>query len=180
MIRARTRSKSPSPRADGATTAASSGKAKAGVNNLRNTAAYIACGTLCCILIIIWLTSGSTFKASLHLQPGYTAMQPGIEAAVAFAARAGEEIVRLKDSVAEAQNGKEPVTIADETSHNILMQMPLGQTAIISEEGVSPGSVVRDTEVALFVDPLDATQEYTEGLTQYVSIQICFFGADAP
>lgn len=61
-----------------------------------------------------------------------------------------------------------PVTDVDLISHKILTE-DWTQTAIISEES----SKRLNEEILTWVDPLDATQEYTEGLRQYVSVMAC-------
>lgn len=171
------RRRSPSPR-DGAVPASplrTRERSQTQVFGLKRVAAIIAAvllGAFCLYAV----STGSTMSGFVKSNSAQSQLMPALTAAVAHAAKAGKAIVELRTQPSLKQAGKEPVTIADETSNNILMQMPLGRTIIISEEGVEGGElpVVKDNEVIVFVDPLDATQEYTEELTQYVSIQICF------
>ena len=68
------------------------------------------------------------------------------------------------------KNDHTTVTDADLASHKILTD-GWTQTVIVSEETFTPEQG-RESLVT-WVDPLDATQEYTEGLTQYVSVMAC-------
>ena len=70
---------------------------------------------------------------------------------------------------------KSPVTDADMASHAILTQGSF-MTPIVSEE--SPERSADD--IITWVDPLDATKEYTEGLTHYVSIMACLTNEGKP
>ena len=72
----------------------------------------------------------------------------------------------------------EAVTAADLASHQILTAL-LGRPnhPVISEEGVASGNIPLLTpdnaDLVFYVDPLDATREYTERLDQYVSLSAC-------
>tara|TARA_B110000008_G_scaffold26052_2_gene23446 strand:+ start:14193 stop:15968 length:1776 start_codon:yes stop_codon:yes gene_type:complete len=81
--------------------------------------------------------------------------------------KASVEIKKGFDQV-EQKPDHTPVTNADVISSRILTD-DWKQTAIISEEWPH----LSGNSVQTWVDPLDATKEYTEGLTQYVSVMAC-------
>jgi fructose-1,6-bisphosphatase/inositol monophosphatase family enzyme len=132
----------------------------------------------------VWQGGGATglAYASHSAAHGFAAMT----AAVQVVTMAGAAVVRLAPT--EGRGGKavgvggaaaEAVTEADRESHRVLARMPLPGVPIISEEGVATaGSGVVPAghlapRLVVYVDPLDATQEYTEGLHQYVSVAAC-------
>lgn len=90
----------------------------------------------------------------------YTAMMARID-------KASIEIQKGFDQV-EQKPDHSPVTNADVISSRILTDN-WTQTAIISEEWPN----LSGEQIQTWVDPLDATKEYTEGLTQYVSVMAC-------
>jgi 3'-phosphoadenosine 5'-phosphosulfate (PAPS) 3'-phosphatase len=132
------------------------------------------------VLFVLWFFRYSATKPhpNMFVVPG-ARLHEIVSVTLDGAVTAGREIVDLRQRVTQgklAELGTEPVTIADERSNAILAAMELGGLAVVSEEGVSSGLIpVLHTEAdpVLFVDPLDATQEYTEDLTQYVSLQMC-------
>lgn len=90
----------------------------------------------------------------------YTAMISRID-------QASFEIQRGFHSMRE-KSDRTAVTSADIASSNILTE-GWTQTDIISEETYAPPK----KSLVTWVDPLDATKEYTEGLTEYISIMAC-------
>ncbi|CAH8624598.1 unnamed protein product [Heterobilharzia americana] len=101
---------------------------------------------------------------------------------------------------------KEPLTDADLGSHQIIVSgltSTFSELKIRSEERLVPGYhrtgyqenvlnsdfqtflpnddlFVPISDLVVWVDPLDATQEYTEGLTEYVTVMICIVLQNRP
>lgn len=92
----------------------------------------------------------------------YTAMLSRVE-------KAGNLIVHSTRSDFTTKNDGTPVTGTDLGSSEVLTK-DWTLTPIISEENKSP---IQNETLMTWVDPLDATQEFTENLTEYVSIMAC-------
>jgi len=92
----------------------------------------------------------------------YTTMLSRVE-------KAGNLIVHSTRSDFTTKNDGTPVTGTDLGSSEILTK-DWTLTPIISEENKSP---IQNETLMTWVDPLDATQEFTENLTEYVSIMAC-------
>ncbi|MDA7838720.1 hypothetical protein N9A45_00135 [bacterium] len=90
----------------------------------------------------------------------YTAMMTRID-------KAGQDVQKGFHDMHE-KHDHTPVTSADLASSKIITQ-GWTQTEIISEETYAPPT----KSLVTWVDPLDATQEYTEGLHEYNSIMAC-------
>ncbi|KAF5272737.1 hypothetical protein FQA39_LY07764 [Lamprigera yunnana] len=127
--------------------------------------------------------------------------------AVRAAEDGGREIVRIRDDVKVESKGKteegadDSVTTADYKSHCVMygnLKYHFPSLTIISEEagtkceGVSLPKVdveldnsviddwVNEEDVTVWIDPLDATQEYTEKLYKYVTTMVCVAINGAP
>lgn len=112
--------------------------------------------------------------------------------------RGGKEVVRIRGlaDIGEKSKGhtrdgaNDPVTEGDMASHRIMyygLKRAFPDLVVVSEEREpqdsyvtmpvldnpefnSVGEEVEIDRVTVWLDPLDATQEYTEGLTQYVTV----------
>jgi len=112
--------------------------------------------------------------------------------------RGGKEVVRVRKQadIGERSKGKtreganDPVTEGDMASHRIMyygLKRAFPELVVISEEREDDetsvpmpnlnidefhviGEEVRQDRLTVWIDPLDATQEYTEGLTKYVTV----------
>ncbi|CBY32163.1 unnamed protein product [Oikopleura dioica] len=131
-------------------------------------------------------------------------MKELLAAAIDIAEEGGRELVRIKKSgrlkTSEKTGKNDLVTAGDHASHDIMYYGLKGAfpgLAVISEEEDAPqnpsGSVflpkltnkklerilVSDEllpieDLTVWIDPLDATKEYTEGLTEYVTTMVGF------
>lgn len=125
-------------------------------------------------------------QSALNLVGDGAEMHRAFMAALNAMVLSAQAIVSLADpSSADKSTGKEALTQADMNSHMILTTA-IGRSSlipVISEEGVDGAAIPllnRKSRLLMYVDPLDATQEYTERLTKYVSVAACITRCGRP
>lgn len=141
-------------------------------------------------LFLLTVLSVSVFSRLLRPQPvdEPAEMYRAFNAALRSMIPASKAVIDYRMSAAApgaALPGKEAVTVADMRSHKLLTAGIEASSliAIISEEGVEDAEIPRlhpNSRLLLYVDPLDATQEYTESLLSYVSIAACLTRCGRP
>ena len=81
-----------------------------------------------------------------------------------LAKKAGEEVLKIynKDFEVEYKDDKSPLTIADKTSHNIIVKgLKKYDLPILSEEGKNiPYEERKEWNLFWIIDPLDGTKEF--------------------
>ena len=89
-----------------------------------------------------------------------------IEDILEIAKKAGEEVLNIynKDFEVEYKNDKSPLTLADKTSHNVIVKgFKKYNLPILSEEGKNiPYEERREWELFWMIDPLDGTKEFVK------------------
>lgn len=171
----------------------------AGTIHLRKSGICIII-VLLTVLVLYALSNNSSLEptARHHKLSLKVLLQNAIRAAEA----GGNEVVSAKNNLQVSSKGKtkegaeDPVTTADYSSHCAMMKTlrhTFPTLQVISEEKVKtcpedhhvitrsayenldkiPDEVVDESDVTVWVDPLDATTEYTEQLYQYVTTMVC-------
>ena len=78
--------------------------------------------------------------------------------------KAGEEVLKIynKDFEVEYKDDKSPLTLADKTSHNVIVEgLKKDNLPILSEEGKNiPYEERKEWELFWMIDPLDGTKEF--------------------
>jgi hypothetical protein len=74
---------------------------------------------------------------------------------------------------------REPLPHAEALPLRLPEPLALAQ-GVLFGEGVALRRVLPVAELAIYVDPLDATREFSEGLTQYVSVSACITRCGRP
>lgn len=136
---------------------------------------------------------------SVNKEDGQVNLRQLLAVAIKAAERGGKEVVGNKDNLLIENKGKtkeganDSVTNADLRSHCVMLsglKRNFPTLKIISEESKTVCDDNRDSEletldssladdwvnakdVTVWVDPLDATQEYTEKLYNYVTTMVC-------
>jgi len=117
----------------------------------------------------------------------------------------GEQSKGAHDDVAEGPGSNDPVTQGDFQSHMAMtfaFKKYFPTIHVVSEEKtekpdmstiagphlrnrevdriITEDKMYKADDITIWIDPLDATQEYTESLTQYVTTMVCIVQGDEP
>lgn len=167
-----------------------------GAIHLNKTGIFIL-SVLLFILILYTFSNGSETSSK---KPNQISLKHLLASALKASENGGIEVVAVKDKLDIRSKGKtkegvlESVTTADFRSHCLMtetLKYNFPQLHIISEENVKECEKVEESDlkpdvlaniqdeyvdlndVTVWIDPLDATKEYTEKLYDYVTTMVC-------
>ncbi|XP_017777822.1 PREDICTED: putative inositol monophosphatase 3 [Nicrophorus vespilloides] len=174
-----------------------------GAIHLNRTGFLIICGISCLLLFyVISNRSNATTHNSLKDAPQVD-LKKLLGVAIRAAKNGGIEVVSVKDKLTVQSKGKtkeglnDVVTTADFQSHCAMkatIKHHFPNVVVVSEEAKAeckdeneldysfgkedefkslPPSLVYEKDITVWIDPLDATKEYTEKLYHYVTTMVC-------